>query len=284
MKKVYLLTYKDDFDYPETGVSFHWWNKGLPQGSLGTTSLHTHDYYEIFLVTSGHTTHEINGRKVILSKHDLQFVHPTDVHQFLPYGDESSQHINIAITEPALLHLCENFGSDFFDIVASPNSAPVPLSLPDYQYLIELANKITLSQIDALSVQTVHIKKMIVCMLAVLYEKKCLTETMYPDWFNKIIFFLNDPKNIDCTAKDVYKLANYSPAMLLHYFKRFTGQTITAYLQNIKIKYACNLLEKTDLPMLDISSRLGFDSLSHFNHLFKRVMQLSPGEYKKRNH
>jgi len=39
----------------------------------------------------------------------------------------------------------------------------------------------------------------------------------------------------------------------------------------------------TDYNTLDICTRIGFDSLSHFNHVFKDFYGITPTEYKAKN-
>ena len=81
--------------------------------------------------------------------------------------------------------------------------------------------------------------------------------------------------------KDIYQLAPYSQSMLNIYFNKYVGTTLISHIIKLKINYACTLLRYTDSSPLEISSKLASDSLSHFNRIFKKIMGLSPVEYRK---
>lgn len=66
-------------------------------------------------------------------------------------------------------------------------------------------------------------------------------------------------------------------------FTRTLGVSPYDYIQQIKIRMASVLLAGTDLPVLEISGLAGYESLSSFNRYFKRVMQTTPREWRKRH-
>jgi len=43
------------------------------------------------------------------------------------------------------------------------------------------------------------------------------------------------------------------------------------------------LLLETDLPIGEITYRVGFNNQTHFNRVFKAEMQISPSEYRSKN-
>lgn len=65
-------------------------------------------------------------------------------------------------------------------------------------------------------------------------------------------------------------------------FKKLTGQTFIEYRNKIRIQKAKQLLEQTDYKILHISQEVGFEDLSFFNKLFKKLTGLSPRQYRKK--
>ena len=102
-----------------------------------------------------------------------------------------------------------------------------------------------------------------------------------PDWLNHFLTTLNDPNVFTMKLKDIYPLAPYSQSMLNSYFNKYVGTTLIAYITTLKISYACTLLRHTDSSPLEISNKLAYDSLSHFNRVFKRITGTSPIAYRK---
>ncbi len=65
-------------------------------------------------------------------------------------------------------------------------------------------------------------------------------------------------------------------------FKAETGINLTEYIHYIKISEAKHLLAHTDKSLLIISNYLGYSSQSHFTRMFKKVVGLSPMEYREK--
>jgi transcriptional regulator GlxA family with amidase domain len=65
-------------------------------------------------------------------------------------------------------------------------------------------------------------------------------------------------------------------------FKQAVGLAPLAYLQNLRIEVAKQLLETRPIGIETVSERVGYGDLSTFRQLFKRKTGLSPGEYQTR--
>ena len=82
---------------------------------------------------------------------------------------------------------------------------------------------------------------------------------------------------------DVAEYAKVHPNYLSRCFKEETGTTISAYISTHKIQEAAYFVQHTDYPMAEISGLYGFSSQSHFISSFKKVMGISPGEYRNQS-
>jgi len=65
-------------------------------------------------------------------------------------------------------------------------------------------------------------------------------------------------------------------------FKKATGINFTEFVSRTRIEKAKNLLLNPNLRVSEIAYEVGFQSLTHFNRVFKRIVRESPTEY--RNH
>ena len=74
----------------------------------------------------------------------------------------------------------------------------------------------------------------------------------------------------------------FSQVHINRLFKQYMGTTIGSYFNNIKLKYACKLLETSNFTVLEIASRIGYSSLSHFNRIFKAKFGCTPKEYRQK--
>lgn len=65
-------------------------------------------------------------------------------------------------------------------------------------------------------------------------------------------------------------------------FNERFGQSIKSYLNRIRVKKAAELLRNRDLSIGDIAFSVGFESVEHFNRVFKEIYGISPRAYRTR--
>ena len=270
-----FIDYAEDFE-KDSVISCHWWNNSF-------FSKHYHNYYEIFVVTKGKTMHIINEKSSVIHSRQMYIIRPSDVHQAVQIDREQCQHFNIATTEEEFKKTCDFLSSEIFGRINKETEISFILTNQEYHYFIDLVNKINLvhsERQESRELKILHEKQLLCYALSLYFEKSSL-EVTYPQWFEDLLQKINSPQYIDCKVQDIYKMSNYSPPILIKYFKQYTNVTIIRYLQQIKINYACNLLETTNFTTLEICGKIGYDSLSHFNAIFKKITGYTPLEYKK---
>lgn len=64
-------------------------------------------------------------------------------------------------------------------------------------------------------------------------------------------------------------------------FKKETGETITKYINKMKIMRAEEMLLFDNLSISEVAYKLGFEDIFYFSRLFKKINGLSPKQYKK---
>jgi len=70
-----------------------------------------------------------------------------------------------------------------------------------------------------------------------------------------------------------------------HYSRLFlnrTGHSPIDYFIQLKIQRACRLLDNPGQMIADVAREMGFDDQFYFSRVFRKVMGMSPGEYRKR--
>lgn len=81
---------------------------------------------------------------------------------------------------------------------------------------------------------------------------------------------------------DVAQAAGLSRAHFSLVFHRATGMTFTRFVQARRAVEARRLLETTDRDITDICFACGFNSLTHFNRVFRQFAPGSPRQYRNR--
>lgn len=80
---------------------------------------------------------------------------------------------------------------------------------------------------------------------------------------------------------DIARVAAMHPSACSRFFSRTTGQTLMAYLNQVRVGHACRLLGESGRPITDIAFDCGFGTLSNFNRCFRELRGRSPREYRR---
>jgi YesN/AraC family two-component response regulator len=80
---------------------------------------------------------------------------------------------------------------------------------------------------------------------------------------------------------DLSALVNLNPSYISRLFSEKKGVTIFEYINEKRILKAAHLLKNTVLSVIEISMMVGYNNLSFFNRTFKKLMNMSPKEYRR---
>lgn len=92
---------------------------------------------------------------------------------------------------------------------------------------------------------------------------------------------LEDRYGEPLTAADAARLVHLSPRQLRRRFLAATGQTLIAYLTEIRLAHARRLLVSTGEPSSRIAHLVGYNDASTFAALFREHHQMTPGTYRR---
>lgn len=266
--------YKNNKMLNEHGVSFHWWN-------AASTSLHSHDFCEIFIITHGEALHELNGEKIRLEKGTVQFIKPQDVHIIKACERLGCVHMNLCVKTDKLRQIFAALNIDeekFF----SQSAMKTVLSAEELDFFVKKAEKINLMKFEGEADFTVAVCELVVHAILTVYGTKNAIKSDYPEWFADVLEKIHSPEFFGCTASDVYTLGNFSAPAMISHFRKYTGKTVSEYLKEVRIKNAKSLLKNTELSIIEISNLLGYASLSHFNKMFKECTGVTPAVYRRK--
>ncbi len=84
----------------------------------------------------------------------------------------------------------------------------------------------------------------------------------------------------DLSLGQVAKAVNTSTFYFCKMFKKVTGINFTDYLSRVRIEKSKNLLLNPNLRISEIAFEVGFQSLTHFNRVFKKILGQSPTQYR----
>ncbi|MCR5180219.1 MAG: AraC family transcriptional regulator [Bacteroidaceae bacterium] len=96
------------------------------------------------------------------------------------------------------------------------------------------------------------------------------------------VHFLKENIGQRLSLSDMAAYAGYSVSHFSAIFRRKTGKSPIIFFNRLKIEYACNMLETTDIQVNQLCYKVGIDDPYYFSRLFSRHVGCSPGTYRKK--
>ncbi len=94
--------------------------------------------------------------------------------------------------------------------------------------------------------------------------------------------FIEQHSAEELSLTKVAKAANISANYLSEKFKKITGLNFVDYIARVRVEKALVLLQDVDVRISEIAFAVGFQSLSQFNRVFRKLAGKSPTEFRAR--
>jgi len=101
------------------------------------------------------------------------------------------------------------------------------------------------------------------------------------DRIDRVCRFLNERCTGRIRLAEAAAAAHLSVPAFSRFFRRRTGRTLVAYLNELRTGLACRELIETDRSISDIAFDSGFNNLSNFNRKFLELKRMSPREFRR---
>jgi AraC-like DNA-binding protein/ligand-binding sensor protein len=101
-----------------------------------------------------------------------------------------------------------------------------------------------------------------------------------PPVITKAKQFIQEHHAEELSLGTVAKTVHTSIFYFCKLFRKVTGINFTEYVSRVRIEKAKNLLLNPNLRISEIAYEVGFQSLTHFNRVFKKLIGQSPTEYR----
>lgn len=115
------------------------------------------------------------------------------------------------------------------------------------------------------------------------FYSKTGSMTLKSDFIQSAISYMKEHLDQSISVEELADHLNYSVSYFYSIFKDKTGYSPIHYFNNLKIQKACQYLSFTDMNIKQISYKLGFNDPFYFSRTFKKVMEVSPTEYRNQN-
>ena len=83
------------------------------------------------------------------------------------------------------------------------------------------------------------------------------------------------------SLKEAAEMCDLSESYFCRAFHTFTGLRFVEYIHAVRIEHVCDMLLNTDTGITEIAFSVGFNSLSQFNRVFRKLKGTSPRNWKR---
>ncbi|MDB5542760.1 MAG: hypothetical protein JWQ89_4487 [Devosia sp.] len=98
---------------------------------------------------------------------------------------------------------------------------------------------------------------------------------------DQALLLVHEWYNRPFTLKELAQSCGSNRTALNTHFRSVTGQSVRTYTVTLRISTAAALLRDTLLPIAEIMNRVGYDNPSSFTRQFKKLLGLTPRDYRK---
>lgn len=259
--------------------------------------LHNHEFMELIYVYHGQCVNYADGRAVYMKQGTLCFMAPETIHALVANEDDDII-INVLLEKRSFSEYFEDLiqkkgiiGSFFRDVLFGRSENPYMMFTNEngnnseidklfLQIFLESKNKeLSYQEMIALKLRMAFIciernnKMTLVKPKLRVKSKNEIIEAI----INYIAIHCND-----VTLSKISGIFSYSETYLSKLIKEQTGSNFKDLLETDRLNQAKYLIENTNLPLADISQRVGYFDYSHMSRSFKRMLNITPKSLRKK--
>ncbi|MDH6364285.1 AraC family transcriptional regulator of arabinose operon [Enterococcus sp. PF1-24] len=139
--------------------------------------------------------------------------------------------------------------------------------------------------------ETINSFETIICMSQLLklilaeiyFLKDHLPADQQNIYLTKSIRYMHEHIEEEISLNDLVSHLKISASYLSSLFKKYTGKSPIDYLIEMRVEQACKYLKLSHLKVYEISKKVGYQDPYYFSRIFKKLMGISPKEYRSKN-
>lgn len=238
-----------------------------------TYPLHSHDFYEMELVTAGRGHQWINNECVALLPGSLYLCTPSDIHRI--EADEPLQIISV--------HFLPEIAKQM-NLSQKLDAYTTELDSQMLSFFSHLADSVLSEKKQKLPYQ--EQKLLSVTMLMLVHLLREGTRLYFPAAGQHVQVALKyiaenytDPQ---LRMNEVAQISSLSACHFSTLFNSIVGCSFPEYLTSYRLRRAIILLAESELSITEIAYEVGFSTLSHFFRCFRDIYGCTPKQYRRK--
>ncbi len=237
---------------------------------------HYHEFYEIYYLESGERYHFMDEELYKLTAGQFIIFKPYQLHH--SYGEQNMPFSRILIY----------FNEDSIEVeeirkIMDDMVGVYQFSSDKNAEFYQLLTTLLKEQEERIEFYMSNMKSLLNQILVLLVRSKLAKRDVYSDnRITRIISYIHQNYRKKISTEDLAKEFFISKWHLCREFKNYMHITIIQYINYTRITEAQKLLLEGTKSITEISSEVGFDSMTHFERVFKQIVGITPTQFKTR--
>ena len=266
----------------------------LDKNKEGFVILHWHEELQFAIAQKGRLLYTVSDRTYTLSPGNILFINSRCPHMAKPIDGGSGSYICVDV-HPQFLYGYSNSVIDrnyVSPVLASKKLSALLIdnSAPWHTWIKDLLQQF----VSIYEAKPYMFELRILCLFieiwtTLLENNRDLFDTgntVSPadqERADRILAYMQRHYMDELTLKNLADVLAVSESECCRFFKRTLGISPITYLNNLRIVKSTTLLTKTSMSVTEISEQIGFNSGSYYTARFKKTMNCTPLEYRKRH-
>ncbi|WP_050468436.1 AraC family transcriptional regulator [Herbaspirillum chlorophenolicum] len=223
---------------------------------------HSHDFPQLVLPLSGRLALDIAGRQGLADTATGAFVEPGATHATSAEGTNRSLILDLT---PAMM------GTQMMEQLALRPFMPLSQAAGK---LVEFMALILEQQQKMASAQLQH-------WIPLLLDTLALAAPRVHSRLHALMAKIEADPGLPWSVADMASAAAISPSRLHEWFQQETGTSPRAWLAEVRVRRACELLHASTLPLPDIALRCGYSDQSALSNAMRKLRDTTPAAYRR---
>ena len=244
-------------------------------------AIHMHQFLEIVYVMDGEMIVKTGGKQATAKSGDIIIIYPYQAHGFYTENNKNSKLWMLLFSGSIIMDIIKSYSglNEYENVIFSPSKE---LKTFIESKLIDTNEKLT--EID--EAQSRRLKALLypifdeyLAQNPVSVKQKKLNSSI----INLILSYTQSNFYQNVTVSDCAKKIGYSKSYISHILSQTMHKTFTEVRDLYRIDYAKTLLLQTDMSTFRVGLECGFNCERSFERAFKKLLKVTPKQYREKH-
>lgn len=258
---------------------------------------HSHNSIEFSYVVSGSATHTIHNISYLVKKGDVILINNNTPHSFT-FTPDAEEFLTYS------LHFTTDFiessdedNNEFFSLISYylfPSCADDLNNDEPLKTIVKTKSKEFLMQFKRIYSEYINreigyqhiiraqLMELIIQFFRAMRKQQPHFAQTHQELVDKAIKYMKENYKSRIRLEDIVSDMFVSKNYFRQIFKKITGVSVSAYIQDLRINEACRLLQNdAEVSISKIANKCGYNDMKFFYQAFKKTVGMTPTEYRQ---